>query len=197
MCCFPVGRNCPEGVLKNLRQASKCGERNKCMEGDREVQSERVCLCRRNAGIFFFWKEWGIRVEWLPTHRPPIARLYITLWGKARYLSRSVSVTFSPPFSLILNGYAHSFCAYPHTWATLLESSNGVHLDCAFWICLFWCMLVLHKLCEEGVLIYSSVVFSSVCVIVWYMCLICTVPAYWQLRQLLQQLNTRYANSTQ
>lgn len=51
-------------------------------------------------------------------------------------LSFCVVVTLSRPFSLILNGYAHSFSAYPHTWAALLKaatvSTSTVHFEYAF-----------------------------------------------------------------
>lgn len=54
MCCFPVGPNYPEGVLKNLQQESESGERKKCMEGEREKCSRRECICVGGMLAFFF-----------------------------------------------------------------------------------------------------------------------------------------------
>lgn len=81
-------------------------------------------------------------------------------------LSFCVVVTLSPPFSLILNGYAHSFSAYPHTWAALLKaatvSTSTVHFEYAF-----WCMLVLQYLCGVGTNIQQGI-FKCLCY-----CVIC------------------------
>jgi len=66
-------------------------------------------------------------------------------------LSFCVVVTLSPPFSLILNGYAHS-----------AESIYGVHLDCAFWICILMYVSAAILMCGVGANIQQGI-FKCLC----------------------------------